>query len=127
MTPAKRTIGDKAADWLTNNIGRWAFIAIQTALYAFWIAWNRCMPAQYCFDSRDFLNLNLGIGIFGNYALSILLMSQNKQLAKDRHTLEKTYQSERHGSLELDQVLKVLQDQGKALEYLTAKKKRGIA
>lgn len=83
--------GDRAADYLSSNMGRWLFIFMQTVVYVGWIGWNRCTPASYHFDSQDLLILNLAIGIFGNYAFSILLMSQNRQTAKDHALLMDTH------------------------------------
>lgn len=89
MRPA--TIGARAADKLSAGMGCWAFIGLQTLVYAFWIGWNHYAPTPWRFDSQDLLILNLSIGIFGNYAFSILLMSQNRQAKRDHQLLVDTH------------------------------------
>ena len=43
----KRTVGDRAADWVASFMGSWTFIIIQTVFVTIWIVLNICNVILY--------------------------------------------------------------------------------
>jgi uncharacterized membrane protein len=78
-----KTTGDRAADVVATAMGSWRFIIIQSAIVAAWIALNLVAVARH-FDPYPFILLNLLFSTQAAYAAPIIMMSQNRQAAKDR-------------------------------------------
>ncbi len=78
-----KTTGERAADTVAAAMGSWRFIIIQSAIVAAWIAAN-IVAAVHHFDPFPFILLNLLFSTQAAYAAPIIMMSQNRQAAKDR-------------------------------------------
>ncbi len=78
-----KTTGERAADQVAAAIGSWRFIIIQSAIVAAWIALNIVAVVRR-FDPYPFILLNLLFSTQAAYAAPIIMMSQNRQAAKDR-------------------------------------------
>jgi uncharacterized membrane protein len=78
-----KTAGERAADRVAAAMGSWRFIIIQSAIVAGWIALNLIAVARH-FDPYPFILLNLLFSTQAAYAAPIIMMSQNRQAAKDR-------------------------------------------
>jgi uncharacterized membrane protein len=78
-----KTTGERAADGVAAAMGSWRFIIIQSAIVAAWIALNLVAVARH-FDPYPFILLNLLFSTQAAYAAPIIMMSQNRQAAKDR-------------------------------------------
>ena len=79
----KLSIGQRLADSLAAAIGSWTFIVIQTIIVAFWIAFNLTAYVQH-WDPYPFILLNLMFSTQATYAAPIIMMSQNRQVERDR-------------------------------------------
>lgn len=77
------TPGQRLADAATGWLGSWPFIAIQSLLILDWIALNTIAWRQY-WDPYPFILLNLAFSFEAAFAAPIIMMSQNRQAAKDR-------------------------------------------
>jgi uncharacterized membrane protein len=89
--PAERlTLGQKLADAVTNLIGSWPFIVIQTAFLALWIVVNAVAWRQH-WDPYPFILLNLVLSFQAAYSAPIIMMSQNRQAAQDRLKADADY------------------------------------
>ncbi len=64
-------------------MGSWRFIINQSAIVAAWILLNLIAVARH-FDPYPFILLNLLFSTQAAYAAPIIMMSQNRQAAKDR-------------------------------------------
>lgn len=75
--------GDKIADAVTSSMGSWPFVIIQTVIVAIWIVLNVWI-LSHPFDPYPLILLNLVFSTQAAYASPLILMSQNRQAAKDR-------------------------------------------
>jgi uncharacterized membrane protein len=76
-------VGERAADRVATAMGSWRFIIIQTVFVALWMACN-VVGFVHHWDIFPFILLNLLFSTQAAYAAPIIMMSQNRQAAKDR-------------------------------------------
>jgi uncharacterized membrane protein len=80
-------MGGKLADKLSDVVGSWTYIGIQTAIFAVWVALNVSAPKQMRNDPYPFSFLNLMVGFMSAYTGPVLLMAANRQSDKDREKI----------------------------------------
>lgn len=84
----ERSAGDAIADAVTSFVGSWRFVLVQSAIMAVWVAYNVWVVARYvtlrAFDPFPFVFLNLFMSAEAAYSTPFILMSQNRQAARDR-------------------------------------------
>jgi uncharacterized membrane protein len=71
---------------VTNFMGSWTFIMIQTAIVAIWVAGNTWL--LFHFDPYPFIFLNLAFSTQAAYAAPLILLASNRAAIRDRMTLE---------------------------------------
>ena len=81
-------LGARVADRVTDFLGSWKFIAIQTVIVVLWIAGN--VALLFDFDPYPFILLNLAFSTQAAYAAPLILLAGNRQELRDRMTLEHT-------------------------------------
>jgi uncharacterized membrane protein len=81
------TVGQWLADTVTNRIGSWPFIIVQSVILLAWIVVNTIAWRQH-WDPYPFILLNLILSFQAAYAAPIIMMSQNRQAAQDREKAE---------------------------------------
>ena len=86
----KLSRGQRLADGLAKVMGSWAFIITQSIVLACWIALNVLALMRH-WDPYPFILLNLTLSFQAAYAAPIIMMSQNRQAAKDRLMAEQDY------------------------------------
>src|SRR5258708_31601468 len=86
----KMTTGQRIADKLATVMGSWAFIIIQSIILMCWITLNVIAWINH-WDPYPFILLNLALSFQAAYAAPIIMMSQNRQAAKDRLMAEQDY------------------------------------
>jgi uncharacterized membrane protein len=84
------TFGQRVADRFASTMGSWTFIIIQTVLFSAWMAVN-VLAYVWRWDPYPFILLNLALSFQAAYAGPIIMMSQNRQAAKDRLAAENDY------------------------------------
>lgn len=77
------TLGQRTADRVANTMGSWPFIIIQTIILTFWLGLNIIAWIDH-WDPYPFILMNLVLSTQAAYAAPIIMMSQNRQAAKDR-------------------------------------------
>jgi uncharacterized membrane protein len=82
--------GERIADGLAKVMGSWRFIILQSLVLGCWIAMN-VAALVYRWDPYPFILLNLVLSFQAAYAAPIIMMSQNRQAAKDRLMAEQDY------------------------------------
>ncbi len=82
------TVGQRIADAVAATMGSWPFILVQSALLAVWIALNVTVVIFRAWDPYPFILLNLLLSFQAAYAAPFIMMSQNRQSAKDRLSAE---------------------------------------
>ena len=87
----KFTLGQRIADRFAAVMGSWTFIIVQSIILAAWVMVN-VFAYVYRWDPYPFILLNLALSFQAAYAAPIIMMSQNRQAAKDRLDAENDYQ-----------------------------------
>jgi uncharacterized membrane protein len=82
----KQTLGDRLADRVASFGGSWTFIALCLAALIAWTAFNSVVRAWQVepFDPYPYIFLNLILSMLAALQAPIILMSQNRQAARDR-------------------------------------------
>jgi len=81
---ASLTVGQRVADGVAATMGSWHFIIVQSVLLAIWLVLNITELIFRAWDPYPFILLNLALSFQAAYAAPIIMMSQNRQSAKDR-------------------------------------------
>jgi uncharacterized membrane protein len=81
---SSQTPGQRIADAVAATMGSWPFIIVQSILLACWIALNVTELLWRAWDPYPFILLNLMLSFQAAYAAPFIMMSQNRQAAKDR-------------------------------------------
>jgi uncharacterized membrane protein len=77
------TGGHRQAEAGTTRHGSWRFIVVQSMILAGWVALNVIGWIRH-WDPYPFILLNLALSFQAAYSAPIIMMSQNRQAAKDR-------------------------------------------
>lgn len=80
---SKMALGDRFADKITEGIGSWKFIIIQSIILIIWMILNTVAWVRH-WDPYPFILLNLALSFQAAYAAPIIMMSQNRSAARDR-------------------------------------------
>jgi uncharacterized membrane protein len=78
------TMGERLADRVATIGGSWGFIVGFCAFLVAWAAINMVVLAKNAFDPYPFVFLNLLLSMLAALQAPIIMMSQNRQAAKDR-------------------------------------------
>jgi uncharacterized membrane protein len=106
------TFGEKASDKIAAIGGSWSFIIGFSIVLLTWIIINTVVLWQKPFDPYPFILLNLVLSALAAIQAPIIMMSQNRQDAKDRKRTEMDYKTDlkaeleiRHLHIKMDQLL----------------------
>ncbi len=89
----KATLGDRIADGVARVGGSWAFINLFSLLLLVWMAINTWQWFGISnFDPPPFIGLNLLLSTIAALQAPVIMMSQNRQDAKDRVRADIEYQ-----------------------------------
>ena len=81
----KRTLVQKTADWIAEFAGSIPFLLIHVGVFAFWLVVNWVhVPGIPQFDPYPFGFLTLAVSLEAIFLSVFVLLSQNRQAAKDR-------------------------------------------
>jgi uncharacterized membrane protein len=83
------TLGDRVADVVASFGGSWKFIILFTTMMAVWMLLNSLLGLR--FDPFPFILLNLALSALAALQAPVIMMSQNRQDAKDRIRSEADY------------------------------------
>jgi uncharacterized membrane protein len=81
---SRLTLGERLADGLAEFGGSWLFLSIFAALLVIWMVINSFILINKPFDPYPFILLNLVLSCLAAVQAPIIMMSQNRQAAKDR-------------------------------------------
>ena len=120
QSDANRTIGDRLADKLTEIAGSWTFIIGIIIFLLLWIILN-----IYILENADpypFILLNLLLSCVAALQAPIIMMSQNRQAAKDSLRNQNDYRTDLKSELILeelhDKMEMILKNQKKIMKSL---------
>lgn len=107
-----RTRGERVADGVATRVGSWPFIIVQSTLLLVWLLANGLLIRNWLggkpFDPYPFILLNLMLSFQAAYTGPVVMMSQNRQTARDRDAAEHDYQVNRDA---LDLLREVVEEQ----------------
>lgn len=101
----KRTKVQKAADWIAEFSGSIPFLMIHVGFFAFWLIVNWVpIPGFTPFDPYPFGFLTLSVSLEAIFLSVFVLLSQNRQAAKDRIRSDIEYDVNLKAELEIAQL-----------------------
>ena len=100
----KLTFGERLADKVATFGGSWRFIGIFTGILVVWILINTIVLLVRPFDPYPFILLNLFLSCLAAVQAPVIMMSQNRQEAKDRLRAEHDYQVNLKAEIEIRQL-----------------------
>ncbi|HKQ52433.1 MAG TPA: DUF1003 domain-containing protein [Pyrinomonadaceae bacterium] len=100
---AQLTFGQRVADKVASFGGSWTFIIIFAAVLLFWVLLNTFILARRgdSFDPYPYILLNLFLSMLAAVQAPIIMMSQNRQAAKDRLDAGHDYEVNLKAELEI--------------------------
>ena len=124
---AKMTFGDRVADKVSEIAGSWGFILGFTAFLIFWIVLNTVILKEgNAIDEYPFILLNLLLSCIAALQAPIIMMSQNRQSAKDSLRNQNDYRTDLKSELILeelhDKMELILKNQKKIMKELEGAK-----
>jgi uncharacterized membrane protein len=108
------TPGERMADSFALVMGSWKFMIVQSLILAAWIVAN-VMAWVHHWDPYPFILLNLALSFQAAYAAPIIMMSQNRQAAKDRLAAEQDYLVNTMAEEEVKAIMHHLEQQDEAM------------
>jgi uncharacterized membrane protein len=97
----RRTFGERVADRIARFGGSWGFILSFIGFLVIWIVINTIALFYRPFDPFPFILLNLILSCVAALQAPVIMMSQNRQEAKDRLRAENDYQVNLKAELEI--------------------------
>jgi uncharacterized membrane protein len=100
---AQYSVGQRLADKVASFGGSWAFIMLFGGMLLAWIALNSYVLIRWkdVFDPYPYILLNLMLSMIAALQAPIIMMSQNRQAAKDRADAEHDYEVNLKAELEI--------------------------
>ncbi|NRD80217.1 DUF1003 domain-containing protein [Bacillus sp. BRMEA1] len=80
----KTTWSDRIADRISSFGGSWRFIIYFGLFLSVWMIWNSLSMTKH-FDKPPFILLNLILSFIAAFQAPVIMMSQNRQAARDKH------------------------------------------
>jgi len=111
------TFSQKAADRVVKIVGCWRFIIVQSIILVGWAALNIVAWTQH-WDPYPFILMNLFLSLQAAYTAPMIMMSQNRQAAKDRMEAHNDYMINQKAEEEVRVILNHLTAQDQALETI---------
>ena len=109
-TEDRRTLVGKTADAIAQFSGSITFLNLHVVWFTLWIAWNTLAPEARRFDPYPFGLLTMSVSLEGIFLSVFLLLSQNRQTAKDRVRADIEYDVNLRSELEVAHLHEKLDD-----------------
>jgi len=98
------SFGEKLADRIASFGGSWRFLIIFAVFLTFWIGVNSLVLLWRPVDPYPYILLNLVLSCLAAIQAPVIMMSQNRQEAKDRLRSQHDYQVNLKAELEIRQL-----------------------
>ena len=98
------TLGERMADRMADIAGSWGFISFFALFLAFWIGLNSLQLLFRPWDHYPYILLNLILSCLAAIQAPVIMMSQNRQEAKDRLRSEHDYEVNLKAELEIHEL-----------------------
>jgi uncharacterized membrane protein len=100
----RRSMIDKAADWIAAFSGSIPFLGLHIVWFVVWIGWNSFAPAPDRFDQFPYGLLTMTVSLEAIILSVFVLLSQNRQIEKDRVRADVEYDVNLKAELEIMQL-----------------------
>jgi len=100
----RMTLGQRVADKVASFGGSWTFISIFAAIMLVWVLLNTSALFSNHFDPYPYILLNLFLSMIAAIQAPVIMMSQNRQAAKDRLKGDLDYEVNLKAELEVAQL-----------------------
>ena len=109
---AESSFGERVADRVAAFGGSWTFIGIFALVLVLWVGGNMLMvmAQKHAIDPYPFIFLNLILSMLAAVQAPVIMMSQNRQSAKDRIDAAHDYEVNLKAELEIMQLHEKLDD-----------------
>jgi uncharacterized membrane protein len=99
----RQSFGERLADKVAQLGGSWGFITIFTGMLLAWVILNTVILARYGggFDPYPYIFLNLILSMVAALQAPVILMSQNRQAARDRLAASLDYEINLKAEIEI--------------------------
>jgi uncharacterized membrane protein len=114
---SNKTMGQKAADAIVSLVGSWKFVITQSIILFLWVIVNATAWIMH-WDPYPFILMNLFLSLQAAYTAPMIMMSQNRQNARDRIEAHNDYQINLKAEKEIEVILKHLETQDIVLENI---------
>ena len=108
------SVAERAADRVADLVGSWSFVIGQSVLLVVWAAVNVTAWLRH-WDPYPFILMNLFLSVVAAYTAPLIMMSQNRQSAKDRLESHHNFLVNQKAETEIRAVLDHLAAQDRAL------------
>lgn len=95
------TFGQRIADKVASFGGSWTFIIIFGIILAIWVVFNSTALLAKHFDPYPYILLNLFLSMIASIQAPVIMMSQNRQVSKDRLKSDLDYEVNLKAELEV--------------------------
>jgi CRP/FNR family transcriptional regulator, cyclic AMP receptor protein len=116
------TVGQKIADTIAAFSGSMSFLFINLFTFAMWILVNTAEPEKYHKDPYPYQFLTMAVSLEAIFLSIFVLISQNRQAAKDRLAAEQDYKINIKSEIEVSQTLDRIEKQEKLILQLLDKR-----
>ncbi len=99
---ARLTFGEKLADRVAAIGGSWSFIIGFGLFLVGWAVLNTVVLVAHAFDPFPFIFLNLMLSMLAALQAPIIMMSQNRQAAKDRFEARLDYETNQRAEAQIE-------------------------
>ncbi|QQS41622.1 MAG: DUF1003 domain-containing protein [Acidobacteriota bacterium] len=106
----KWTYGERVADAVARFGGSWAFLLLFAAALTSWVIVNSYLLIGEAFDPYPYILLNLFLSMLAAIQAPIIMMSQNRQAARDRLDAAHDYEVNLKAELEIRQMQEKLDE-----------------
>jgi uncharacterized membrane protein len=95
------TMGQRIADHVAAFGGSWTFIVLFSVVIGVWITLNSIALLKHTFDPYPYILLNLVLSTLAAFQAPVIMMSQNRQAAKDRIKSDLDFEVNRKAEIEV--------------------------
>ena len=112
------SVGQRVADAIADFSGSMPFLFINFIAFVIWISINTLAPKHFQFDSYPFQFLTMAVSLEAIFLSIFVLISQNRQAAKDRIKAELDYEVDVKSELEMSVLVAKMQDMERKLHHI---------
>jgi len=117
------SIGQKLADKVASFGGSWTFIILFAVVILCWMSINSWLIlADKAFDPYPYILLNLALSALAALQAPIIMMSQNRQAAKDRFEISANYEVSLKTDIEITRLHQKLDELAEIMKSHAQKK-----